>query len=418
MYKKIRLKLTTVATLIIFLFILFLVGLINVINFQQLVDEADEKIKEIMIRDFTDINNNFVSGLPFENTTGEPPIKKPHSDFFETHYFGILISDIHDVDTYQVISNSIITNDEAIQYGKEIINNNKIKGFYESFRYRVEEENEYIKIVFLDCSRTLTIYNEFVISSILLLLFGLIFIFTILLLFSKRMIKPFEDNYNRQRKFITNASHEIKTPLTIINANVDILEMEYGSNESTSDIYKQIDHLKNLINQLIVLSKTEEDYNNITMSSIPLSDIVNEEIVSFTKYASASGKQIVAKIEPMLSINGNDKLIRQLTGILLDNAIKYSPAQSIIDVELFKQNHNVIYTVQNNTIHEINKKDLNEIFDRFYRIDESHNSNINGFGIGLSIAKAITLSHNAKISANYINNQFVITITFNNKKDN
>lgn len=412
MFKKIRIKITLLTTLFIFSFIVFLVTSINIMNYQQLLVEADTTINDILNKEIKDLNENSSFEITDED---DKPLKKPDRSPFDTHFFSLIISNTDNNLSYEISSNEEISDKQALIYGYQAHISNKQKGFIDHFRFRIETIDDTSIIVFVDCSRTLGLFREFLISSIIILVIGLLFIFFILLFFSRKMIKPFEENYIKQRRFITNAGHEIKTPLTIINTNVDILELEYGTNDSLDDIKKQVNYLKNFTNQLLLLSKMEESYN-VTLTSIPISDIITEEIISFSKYAESNQKKIIYNIEPLLSIEGNDKLIRQLTSILLDNSVKYSPINSSIQIDLYKQNNTIIYTISNESIYQIDDKHLNDVFDRFYRIDESHNSNISGHGIGLSIAKAIINSHKAKINASSINNQFVITITFNIKK--
>ena len=220
-------------------------------------------------------------------------------------------------------------------------------------------------------------------------------------------------NYEKQKTFITDASHELKTPLTIINTNIDILEMEYGNNESFSDIHTQIDRLKDLTNNLVLLTKTEEKSSNIDLIDLPISDIIIESLAPFKTMASSQNKKIIDSIEKLQTIKGNDKSIRQLISILLDNALKYSKVDSIIDVSFVKQKNTHVLTITNESPYKLDKSKINHVFDRFYRLDSSRNSSTGGHGIGLSIAKAITDSHNAKIHANIVDDtKFQICVVF------
>jgi signal transduction histidine kinase len=234
-----------------------------------------------------------------------------------------------------------------------------------------------------------------------------------LIILSNRIIRPFSRNLEKQKMFITDASHELKTPLTIINTNVDILEMEYGENESFNDIHNQIDKLKDLTNNLVLLTKIEESKSSINLIDQPISDILIESIAPFKNLAITQNKNIESNIQEMLSMKCDDKSMRQLVNILLENALKYSKENTTINISFKKVHSNLIFEITNESLYELNKDSLKYIFDRFYRPDASRNSSTGGHGIGLSIAKAIVNSHNSKIQANIIeNNKFQIIVTF------
>ena len=191
--------------------------------------------------------------------------------------------------------------------------------------------------------------------------------------------------------------------------------MEYGENESFSDIHNQINKLKDLTNNLVLLSKMEESKSSINLIEQPLSDIIIETITPFKNLAISQNKNIECNIQEMLSLKCDDKSIRQLINILLDNALKYSKENSSIVISLKKYHNSIIFSITNESLYQLNKDSLKHIFDRFYRPDSSRNSSTGGHGIGLSIAKAIVSSHNSKIQANIVdNNKFQIIISFNN----
>ncbi|MDD6812456.1 MAG: hybrid sensor histidine kinase/response regulator [Lachnospiraceae bacterium] len=195
------------------------------------------------------------------------------------------------------------------------------------------------------------------------------------------------------------AGHEIKTPLTIIKADTDVLEMEFGENEWMTDIQKQSKRLTDLTNDLVYLSRMEETDKSMQMIAFPLSDVVSETSASFQILAQTQGKLFQCNIQPMLSLTGNEKAIRQLVSLLLDNALKYSPDNGTISLTLERQNKNLQLSVWNTTTDYIPKDKLNLLFERFYRMDSSHNSKTGGYGIGLSIAQAIVAAHRGKIYA-------------------
>ena len=242
-------------------------------------------------------------------------------------------------------------------------------------------------------------YYSFLFASIAISLCGYFIVFAFIAFFSNRIIRPISESYEKQKRFITDASHEIKTPLTIIGADTDILEMELGENEWIDDIKKQVTQLTELTNNLVFLSRMEESEHSLPAIDFPFSEVVTETIMSFQTLAQSQAKELLYQIPAMLTLRGDEKSIRQLISILLDNAIKYSPAEEPISLCVEEQNSHITITVTNTTLQPLEKEQLKFLFDRFYRLDTSRNSKTGGHGVGLSIAKAIVEAHNGKILA-------------------
>lgn len=221
----------------------------------------------------------------------------------------------------------------------------------------------------------------------------------LLLLLSKRIVRPVAESYEKQKQFITDAGHELKTPLTIIGADADLAEMECGENQWIQDIRRQTQRLTELTQDLIYLSRMEEEGLSLQSIDFPLSDVAEEMAHSFLPLAQNQGKRLEIAVQPMLSFRGDEKSIRQLCSILLDNALKYSPQEGELLFRLEKQGKNILLSVSNTTSQPIKKEELCHLFDRFYRTDPSRNSQTGGYGLGLSIARSIVTAHKGKIRA-------------------
>ena len=206
------------------------------------------------------------------------------------------------------------------------------------------------------------------------------------------------ESYEKQKRFITDAGHEIKTPITIIDADAEVLEMDLPGNEWLQDIRFQTKRLASLTNDLIFLSRMDEEHTQLQTIDFPLSDLVSETAQSFQSLAKTQKKEFVTDIEPLLTMNGDEKSLRQLVSILLDNALKYSPENGSITLSLHKAGKMIHLTVTN-TVESLAKENLAYLFDRFYRTDQSRNSQTGGYGLGLSIAKAVVTAHKGKITA-------------------
>ena len=207
------------------------------------------------------------------------------------------------------------------------------------------------------------------------------------------------------------AGHELKTPLTIISADAEVLAMELEQeNDWLNDICSQTQRMAVLTNDLLSLSRMDENREPFTMIPFPISDVVSETVQSFQTLAHSKNRNIAADITPMLSYTGDEKAIRQITGVLLDNAIKYSQSTDIA-LTLRKKGHNLILSVTNSA-EPLTDEQLQRFFDRFYRTEQSRNSEKGGYGLGLSIAKSIVEAHKGKITATAPKIGFVqITVT-------
>ena len=226
---------------------------------------------------------------------------------------------------------------------------------------------------------------------------GIFAVFLLLVFFSGRIVKPVSESYEKQKRFITDAGHEIKTPLTIIDADAELVELECGESEWLDDIKKQTKRLTALTNDLIYLARMEEGQKNAVRIEFPLSDVVDETAESFRARTINENKQLEINIQPGLAYIGDEKAVRQLVSILVDNAVKYADSEGKIKVSL--TNAAGIKLEVYNTCEHISKDSVKHLFDRFYRAEQSHNSQTGGYGIGLSVAKAVAEAHRGKISA-------------------
>ena len=301
----------------------------------------------------------------------------------------------------------------AQAYAEQALATGKTRGFNDVYRYTVDRRDGSTIVVFLDCNENLQNFRSVLLTTVLISLGGMLAVFLLMLLFSRRIVRPFIDNYEKQKRFITDAGHEIKTPITVIRADTEILEMDLGEdNEWLKDIQAQADRLTSLTNDLVMLSRMEEAGNTMQMIEFPFSDVVTEAAGSFKALALTQEKEFTTDIAPMISFTGDEKAIRQLVSILLDNAVKYCPVGGRISLRAVWTPKALTLTAEN-TSAPVEAESLKHIFDRFYRLDSSRNSSTGGYGIGLSIARAIVEAHKGTIKATTRDGQSVtITATF------
>ena len=317
---------------------------------------------------------------------------------YESRFFRVIVSvdgEITDINTENIL---LIDQNEAEAYANAVLNRNPAHGFVGAFRYlKLQRENDTC-VIFLDCGRSLDTFHASLIINCLISATAFLASMIIIIIVSKKIVAPVSESYEKQKQFISMAGHELKTPLTIISADAEVLAMEIEEeNEWLSDICSQTERMAVLTNDLLSLSRMDENREQFTMLAFPVSDVVSETVQSFQTLAHSKGRNIVSDITPMLSCTGDEKGIRQITGILLDNAIKYSQSTDIV-LELRKKGHNIGLSVTNST-QPLTQEQLGQLFDRFYRTEQSRNSEKGGYGLGLSIAKSIVEAHKGKITA-------------------
>lgn len=402
MIRKLRIRFIVITMGALILVLLTIMSLINIFNYYSVISEAEQILSILEANDGTFPKKGNTDDLPQKSTAPQPsgPDNKRFSPElpYESRYFSVVLSsdgNVVSVDTGKIAA---IDTDTAIEFAEKVFNSNRENGFLGNYRFKNSvTQNQDTRIIFLDCTKSLSTFRNFLITSGAISLMGLLSVFILIFFFSKRIIRPFLESYEKQKRFITDAGHELKTPLTIINADIELLEMDNESNEWLEDIRAQTRRLTNLTNDLILLSKMEEDHPPVTMIDFPFSDMVEETAQSFQAVAKTRGKKFEMNIEPMISLHGDEKALRQLVTILLDNALKYSDEHGEIIIGLKKQKKSVCLNVQNSTDCPLPKQ-LDTLFERFYRADTSRSSANKGYGLGLSIARKIVYTHRGKIS--------------------
>lgn len=392
MIKKLQIKFILLAMSALLAVLVIIIAGINIANYNVIVREADQLL--IMLSD-----NKGVFPKDMEPKRGDMMHGMSPELPYETRYFSVLLNESGAVVQAETGSIAAVDTQDAIYLAYEIESKKDMKGFLGNYRYNKYPEDAGTRIIFLDCGRKLDSFYDFLWAGCFISLGGYLLVSLLIVFFSSRIIRPLAESYEKQKRFITDAGHEIKTPLTIINADVDVLEMEFGKNEWLEDIQRQSKRLSALTRDLIYLARMEETENSIRMIEFPVSDVVSEAASSFQALAQTQGKTFKYDIQPMLSLQGDEKAIHQLVTILLDNALKYSPADGIVSLMLERQNKTLRLTVFNTTENLISNENLSMLFERFYRIDPSRNSQTGGYGIGLSVAKAIVTAHNGKLYA-------------------
>lgn len=404
MIDKLRKKFILAAMLSTFFVLFLIIGTINIANFVSVNRGLNNRLELISENggSFPDLMNTHPPKEDIQPEKKDDFFDKPginKESQFATRYFTVIINEdgtVNEINTGKV---SAVTVSQAGDYAVELLQKNKIIGFVEDYKYlRTTLGDENYMYVFINCQMEIETVKSFLFASVGISIIGLIGVFILVWFFSGKIMRPVAESYEKQKQFVTDASHEIKTPLTIIDANTEVLEMTTGENEWTKSIRKQIGRLTSLTEQLVFLSKMDEESSTIEMSDFSLSDAVFDMAEIFKTLAVQKNKTLEIDIEEAINYNGDEKSIRQLISILLDNAIKYSDDDGAIRIKLNKNGKNSKITVWN-TVANIGVGKHDELFERFLRLDKSRNSKSGGFGIGLSVAYAIVNAHKGKITA-------------------
>ncbi len=287
-----------------------------------------------------------------------------------------------------------LTEDELTSLADEAFSSSKGHGYSNSLYYYCYET----KAVFLDAkSEEESLQNTLIISFSIS---GAAFLGISLLSFflSKPVVKPYEELYNSQRRFLTDASHELKTPLAIINTNLELLNEELPNDKWIHSSLEQSDRMKNLISSMISLNKIEELSGNFKKEPFDIASALNEATMSYDSLSLTKKIDVSSDIPDSLIYNGNEELIFKLFGIMLDNAYKYVNEGGNIRISMKDERKRVTVLFENSVL-ELDESKLAHCFDRFYTCSDSRSRSSCGFGIGLSIAKAIVEGHDGEIKA-------------------
>ena len=398
MIKQLRRKFIVIAMCSSVVVLSAIMLIINGANYYDICKNADERLSII-----ADNGGAFPPPDSFRDGRG-PGEQKPHMRElspeapFETRYFTVHIDDTGTVMAVDTKHIAAVDGDGAAEYALKLYGAGKMSGFYKDYRYRTVSQDDGLLYVFLDCGKELTAFRSFLLVSILVSLFGILLVFLLVLLFSKIAVRPVAESYAKQRRFITDASHELKTPLTVIDASAAVLEMEKGGSEWIDSIKNQVERLSSLTEKLVLLSRMEEEKPRLSMTEFSISDAVYETARAFEPVAASLHKKLHIQVERNLSFCGDEASIRQAVSLLMDNAMKYSDSEGSVEISLKREVRN-LQLVIGNTAEHLQPGKLDILFERFYRADASRNSETGGYGIGLSVVQAIVTAHRGRITA-------------------
>lgn len=417
MIKKLRRRIVLINMLLIGVVILAIFVTVIINNYSNSVDTMERGMNQVFEKDgkefrfHNDMNAPFPAGYEMkEPASDDSPneLQKPGKrNFGDETPIQISSYVIVELDENGNISNKtengLSIDDDTLEKCIKIALDSK-SDFSQISEYGVmfakRDDMARAKIIFASDSTIFTSLGRSIIISSLLFIGSMAIIFVISLLLSGLAVKPVKKAWEQQKQFVADASHELKTPLTVILANNNIMMSHKDSTvreeqqwlESTQE---EAGHMKNLIDQMLFLAKSDAGTAKVQFSEVNFSEIVEAAALNFEPVAFEKEIMIDADIEPDVIVNGNPTELNQLVHILTDNAVKYADRETTIKVKLKKKNDRVEFSV-NNFGNVISKEDMEHLFDRFYRAEKSRTTK--GYGLGLSIAQRIVESMNGKLS--------------------
>ena len=309
-------------------------------------------------------------------------------------------------------NNDDLAETDAQDYITRIMESGESSGMMDSYQFVAAQKANGTLFALTDKSAEIDMLKKLTRITVIVGLISVIVLSAVAFYLSGLIVKPIQETFDKQKQFISDASHELKTPLTVISANADVLEGEIGDNKWLNYIQDQADRMNVLVNDLLSLTRLENSNTQFIQTEFDLSRAIVNTALPFECKAFETNKNFVLNIEDDIKITGSEQHIKQMAAIFIDNALKYSKDGGTVRVSLTKENDKTVFYVYN-TGSGVKEEDKDKIFERFYRSDESRNRATGGYGLGLAIAKSIIDKHKFKVNVENVEGKsicFVVTM--------
>ena len=400
MFRKLKIRFILLASAAIVCILLTMIAVLNSVRFLQTNGEIQAVLNILSAN-----NGDFPS---VEETAESLQNDRITIDtIYQYRYFSVVYKEDKTLYSTNLDHLSNLSKEQALSYANKVIKDSRSSGVFKvgsqfySYQLTQDSKTKRYLLVVLDSTNYLESRNDFFWLSIQLCFYSFIFFVLVVSGFSNFAIRPYIKNYENQKRFITNAGHELKTPLAIISANTELQELMTGENEWTESTKDQVKRLSNLINQMVVLARLEEQ-PDVTLVDVNFSEVVKKVAGNFKSVIEKAGKKYEIKLQEDIHVKATEDELYELVSILIDNACKYCDEDGQIFVTLTKakRGKRARLTVANSYADGKNV-DYSRFFDRFYREDESHNQKQPGYGIGLSMAESLVRIFKGRIWVSY-----------------
>lgn len=395
MINRLRRQFIVIAMLSVTAVMLLMAISINVINYLSTDTALSDTLH--MIHENQGTIPQFPGGKPGKPPRGQFTAETP----FSTRYFVLYYNENGALDKVDMKHIAAVTEEDADSFLDAALRHGEGMAYMGHYKYFVTRigDGRFIAI-FLDCQRELHSTRTFALISLLVVVICVALVYLLIWFFSKKAIEPTVKSVEKQKQFITDASHELKTPLTVIATSLKVLEMEVGQQKWLDKAQAQTEKMSELVNDLVTLARLDEEKPPLRFADFDISGTVVETAESFRDFAATNGHTLKVAAVPGIVYRGDEYSVRQLVSVLLDNAIKYADAGGNIRLSLEKAKRGVVLRTSNPCT-GLAKGEVDKLFDRFYRPDHSRSKQTGGFGVGLSIARSIAEAHKGDVHAEY-----------------
>ena len=394
MFKQLQKSFVKSAMLSFTAVLLVVLVAVNVVNYRQTVDQVDRLGTMLVNNDGTFPDAPDDKGPKEYPEHGMPKgMEFRKDDQMATRYAVVKVANgtVQSVDQTHLVS----LDEEALkELGLRLAQGTATKGWEGSLRYQVAKTDTETMVVLVDANKETQQVSRLMMVTGAVFILCLAVVYVLVRLVSKRAIRPFVENVERQQQFIANASHEIKTPLAVLSANTDLLAMMGIEAKFVDSNKRQIKRLNSLVEQMLLLSRYDEGEAAATKEEVDLVAVTKTIVEEILPVLNEKGLQVEFTGEAQTIVTTNKSAMTELIRILLDNAMKYTVGEPVITVEA-KRNQLAI----GNETEPMTKEQVSQIFDRFYRVDSSRNRTTGGSGLGLSIAQKIAETNDVQLTA-------------------
>ena len=392
MIRKLQIQITAILMAILSSVTIGILVAVNIVNYNASQQEAFHYLNEVA-------------------SSGEMLIaSEENSSLFSYRFFRVFIDMYGNAFKSVSENNAMYTDEQLAALATKVLIRGKNSGAIDHMLYTVKDESYGKLIVFMDNRITEANIRAVGLYSLIFGSMGLFLLFCMVLFLAKWLTKPIEEAFHKQKIFVSDVSHELKTPLAVITANADTLESEIGESKWLGYIKNEAYKMSGLVNNMLTLTRMETTENKLSFQRFDLTETVRGAVMPFESIAYEKQVDLSVSLQESIFLSGNQEQLGRVAAILTDNAVKYTEPGGKISV-LLQQNRGKTILQVSNTGPEIPYADRKKIFDRFYRVDKARSRENGSYGLGLSIAKTIVSAHHGTISVDCRNSRNIFTVT-------